>query len=498
MANIIKITVNSGGKTSVINAEKGENLLSALVKGGFYVTAPCGGRGRCSKCGIKLLSGEVSGVTPDKDGVILSCRAGLLEDISVALNEVSGTKVSSAAGNFGCDKIKGYGIALDIGTTTLAFYLMDLYDGKEIDSYSCLNPQGVFGADVISRISACREGKLRDLNRLITEKTNSVIGLFEKKHDIDISRMTVCGNTAMLHLFANIDPTPLGVFPFTPVFTETKRYKGKDLNINADSVTLLPSVSAYVGSDITAGIISTGMISKGRNNMLADIGTNGEIVLYTDGKLYCASTAAGPAFEGANISCGMGGVAGAIDSADFSDGRINFTVIGNIRPSGICGSGLTDIIAIMMEKGIFDKTGTFAANSSDGKLIGDKYYITDNIYISQKDVREFQLAKSAICSGIKTLAAKAGLPLEKIDNFYIAGGLGYYINFKNAVKTGLLPEEIRNKITVVGNSAGAGAKMCLLSQKQLALCGKAAARCRYVELSAEPMFMEEYIKNMSF
>jgi uncharacterized 2Fe-2S/4Fe-4S cluster protein (DUF4445 family) len=498
MANIIKITVKSEGKTSVINAEKGENLLSALIKGGFYVSAPCGGRGRCLKCGVKLLSGEVSGVSPDKEGIILSCRAEVCGDISIALNEISGSKVFSGSDNSEYDKITGYGIALDIGTTTLAFYLMDLYNGKEIDSHSCLNPQGVFGADVISRISACREGRLKDLNKLITEKTNSVIGLFEKKHNINISRLTVCGNTTMLHLFANIDPTPLGVFPFTPVFIETKRYKGKELNINADSVTLLPSVSAYVGSDITAGIISTRMISKGQNNMLADIGTNGEIALYTDGKLYCASTAAGPAFEGANISCGMGGVPGAIDSAEFSDGKINFTVIGNIRPSGICGSGLIDIIAIMMEKGIFDKTGTFDGNSFDGKLTGDKYYITDNIYISQKDVREFQLAKSAICSGIKTLAAKAGLPLEKIDNFYIAGGLGYYINCKNAVKTGLLPEEIGSKITVVGNSAGAGAKMCLLSEKQLALCQRAAAGCKNIELAAEPAFMEEYIKNMGF
>ncbi len=498
MKQSYNITVISGNKKTILNAEKGKNLLSALAEGGFYIPASCGGRGRCGKCRVKLTEGGVSGAKAE-NGYVLSCLAYISGDVTVELNEVTGGGLTQFWGTVTeRDSLTGYGVALDIGTTTLAFYLMDLKSGAELDSYSCLNPQGVYGADVISRITACTEGKLPELNRLITQKVNAVINMFKEKHGIkEIDRLTVCGNTTMLHLFANEDASPLGVYPFKPVFTETRVYSGGDIGVNAVSVTLLPSVSAYVGSDITAGIISTRMTENNKNNMLIDIGTNGEIALYTGGRLYCASTAAGPALEGANITWGTGGVKGAIDSAEYNNGKIRYTVIGGGKAEGICGSGLIDIMAAMLEKGVFDETGAFSGLQIPG-LREDRYYINDEIYISQKDVREFQLAKSAICAGLKALAAKAGLTLSGIDNLYIAGGLGYYINHKNAVKVGLLPKETANKITVVGNSAGAGAKMCLLSQRQTALCGEAAKSCQNIELSAEELFMEEYINNMAF
>lgn len=499
MDNFVNVTVNDGKKINSLRAKKGDSLMSALIREGYFIPASCGGRGRCGKCKVKLTEGAVRGTEPDDQGFVLSCLARLCGDVSVELAEVSGGGLTLS--QFAVeekDEASGYGIALDIGTTTLAFYLMDLGSGGEIGSYSCLNPQGVYGADVISRISACGDGKLSDLNRLIKDKVNEAIGLLTQKNGVSkIDKMTVCGNTTMLHLFAGEDPSPMGYYPFTPVFTETRKYKGSELGISADEVILLPSIAAYVGSDIVAGIVSTRM-SEGGNNLLIDIGTNGEIALHTGGRLYCASTAAGPALEGANITCGMGGVAGAIDSAGLKEGKPGYTVIGNGKPKGICGSGLIDLMAILLELKVIDETGAFDEGTVLENVRDDKFYITDDIFISQQDVREFQLAKSAICAGIKALCAKAGLDLKDIDKAFVAGGLGYYIDYKNAIRTGLMPGQLDGKIEVVGNSAGAGAKICLLSSKGLELCGRISKSCENVELSAEPVFMEEYVNNMGF
>ena len=498
MDGFVTITVKGGGASKRFAAKKGGSLMSALVSQGYFVSAPCGGRGRCGKCKVKLLSGAVDKAQPDAQGFVLSCLARLREDITVEFAEATGSGLTLSRGALAeLDGGPGYGIALDIGTTTLAFYLMDLADGREIDAYSCLNPQGAFGADVISRISACAEGKLGQLNALIVGKVNEVIAALTEKHGIGgIDKLTACGNTTMLHLFAGEDASLLGVYPFIPAFTEMRRYEGGRLGVRAGEVVLLPSIAAYVGSDIVAGILSTGMVQQ-EGSLLIDIGTNGEIALNAGGKLYCASTAAGPALEGANISCGMGGVAGAIDSARIAGGRLNYTVIGDGEKKGICGSGLIDIISIMLELRVIDETGAFCDGAHPG-IRDDKFYITGEIFISQQDVRQFQLAKSAICAGIKAIAAKADISLEDVGKAYVAGGMGYYIDYKNAIRTGLLPKQLDGKIEVVGNSAGAGAKMCLLSKRQLELSRRIAGSCENVELSAEPLFMEEYVNSMGF
>lgn len=500
MHEIIYITVISGDEKQIIETKKA-NLLEVIKSAGYFINAPCGGRGRCGKCTVKLLSGKVDNAEVDADGYVLACKANICQDITIEINEASGYGITLTNNSrYQIDGVSGYGIAVDIGTTTLAFYLMNLKSGEEIDSFSCLNPQAVYGGDVISRITACSEGKLKDLNKIIIKKTNEIITYFQNKHSIKaINSLTACGNTTMMHLFAGEDVSSMGVYPFKPMFIKTMIKKGEELKINAQKVTLLPSVSAFVGSDITAGLLSTGITEIKQNSMLIDIGTNGEIALYANGSLFCASTAAGPALEGANIACGMGGVSGAIDTAYINNGKIEYTVIGGGRPQGICGSGLIDIIAALLELNIMDETGAFNDEYDKDNIIkDDKYFINEDIYISQKDIREFQLAKSAICAGVKALTKKAGICLNEIENFFIAGGLGYYINYKSALKTGLLPEETSGKITITGNSAGAGAKMCLLSENQTRLCQAIADSCNSVELAADSFFMEEYINNMSF
>jgi uncharacterized 2Fe-2S/4Fe-4S cluster protein (DUF4445 family) len=500
MANIV---IHHNNQTKIFQAREGENLLTFLILSGYYITASCGGKGTCGKCKVKLIGG---GINADigGDGYFLSCQAKISGDAEIEVPHTVGSGLIKHGGALKeIDKAEGYGAAIDIGTTTLAFYLMDLKSGAEIDSYSCLNPQGVYGADVISRINACKNGNLNQLNKLIVEMVREVTENLLKKHNISrLKKITLCGNTTMMHLFAGEDPTPLGHYPFTPVFTELREYDGGYFGISADKVILLPSVSAYVGSDITAGIISTELNKGSGVTMLVDIGTNGEIALY-DGKgnLYCASTAAGPAFEGANITCGMGGTDGAIDSVKYAGGKIEYTVIGGGKPKGICGSGLIDAVAVMRQYGIIDETGLMEVASGSplaAKVIGDKFYISENVFISQKDVREFQLAKSAICAGIKTIVKTNGLDLNDVEKLNIAGGLGFYINQQNALKIGLLPPQFSGKISVAGNSAGSGAKMCLLSQKSLAEIINAAQVCKNIELSQAAEFMDEFVENMSF
>lgn len=497
-----KITIRYDNEIKSYTAQEGENLLDFLISKGYFITASCGGKGTCGKCKVKLLGGGINAEI-DKEGFFLSCRAKINGDAEIEVAHTKGgglTQHTSALGDI--DKAEGYGVAVDIGTTTLAFYLIDLSSGKEIEGYSCLNPQGVYGADVISRINACKNGNLGQLNKLIVEKVREITDNLLKKHGIDkLKKIVLCGNTTMMHLFAGEDASPLGHYPFTPVFTELKEYAGGYFGINAETVILLPSVSAYVGSDITAGIVST-QLSKGTKiQMLVDIGTNGEIALY-DGKgnLYCASTAAGPAFEGANITCGMGGTEGAIDSVKYNGNNIEYTVIGGGKPQGICGSGLIDAIAVMRENGIIDDTGLMETpdNALAAKIADDKFYIAENVFISQKDVREFQLAKSAICAGIKTIVKTNNLDLNDIAEINIAGGLGFYLNQDNALKIGLLPSQFKGKIKVAGNSAGSGAKMCLLSQKALGEITETARVCKNIELSQTTLFMEEFIENMGF
>ena len=486
-----QISVRSGARTLELPAKEGENLLGVLRRNGIFIDAPCGGRGRCGKCGVRLLSGVVRGTEPDGQGRFLSCLAQIGGDLAIEVAERSGSGLlDSSSVAAATDGGSGYGVALDIGTTTLAFYLLELSSGRELDRFACLNPQAVFGGDVVSRISACSEGKLGELHALIRDRVAEVLSDFCVRHALPgIVRLTVCGNTTMLHLFRRVDASSLGVAPFRPVFLDTQRFPGAELGLPAEEVVLLPGISAYVGADIAAGLLAVDFGRRGAE-LFADIGTNGEMAVYCGGRFLCTSTAAGPAFEGANISCGMGGVPGAIDKVWTEAGKIRFRTIGDLPPEGICGCGLVDAVRVMLELGVIDETGAFAD--------GDRFFLTEKVCLTQKDVREFQLAKSAVCAGLRVLMRRAGIAPADVTRLCVAGGLGFWLDPESAGRTGLIPAELTGKIETVGNSAGAGAKLCLLSEAGLRECERIAAECEVVDLSSDPDFMDEYIANMSF
>jgi uncharacterized 2Fe-2S/4Fe-4S cluster protein (DUF4445 family) len=337
-----------------------------------------------------------------------------------------------------------------------------------------------------------------------------------------IDRCTVSGNTTMLHLFCGVDPSAMGEVPFTPVFLEERHFPGKELSLSADTITLLPGISAFVGADIVSGLAFLDITRSSGDALFVDIGTNGEMALWNNSeqRLLCCSTAAGPCFEGAEISCGMGAQSGAINTITVKDdpagstgtfmpagppgsepaGSLAFTTIGNVPPRGICGTGLIDAVATMKKLDLIDETGALADEVAEAG-----FPLAPGITVSQKDIRRFQLAKSAILSGMRVLCKKAGTgDMNKLGEVYIAGGLGFYLDLENAVSAGLLPAECagktagKNRTTICGNTSLAGAVRSLLDPAFLPYCRDIAARSNIVELASDPDFAEAFADNMYF
>lgn len=477
----MKITLIGGGKKVVAGCKEGETLLAVLRQNGFPVAADCGGRGICGRCRVRVFGGSFG-----EGKIVLACETPAEDGIAVESEFGGGGLTEGLSARYPTDKEEGFGVAVDIGTTTVAFSLLQLSTGKTLEKYAELNRQAAFGADVISRIMAAEGGGAALLAETVRSQIEGALARFRQKYTVGIDKVAVCGNTTMLHLFCGEDVSGIGRYPFTPAFTEYRERAGEEYGLSCGKVQVLPSVSAYVGADVVAGCIAAGL--NEREGMLADIGTNGEMLAHASGKFFCTSTAAGPCFEGANIECGMGGVAGAVDSLRFAEGKLSYTTIGGAAPCGICGAGLVDAVALMLEKGVIDETGAFVR--------GDKFYIADGVYVSQKDVRNFQLAKSAVCSGIRVLAARAGLALSSLE-LDIAGGLGFYLDGKSAEKTGLFPKE-NSLRRAVGNAALAGTEACMLSKAALAKAIELAENTQYIDLSADADFMDEYIGNMNF
>jgi len=417
-----------------------------------------------------------------------------------------------------------YGVAIDIGTTTVVAYLVDLYKGTIVDAVSRLNAQRPYGADVISRINYTVENSqgLNLLNQKIIVQLNDMIKklAFKNKINIDnILNISIVGNTTMLHLLLGLNPANIAVSPFIPVITEGICLKSQELGLKVNDacrVTIFPSISAYVGADILAGIMSSHMMESSKPSLLIDIGTNGEIALGNKDMIICCSTAAGPAFEGANIKNGMGGVSGAINTITIENGVLKYTTIDYADPIGICGSGIIDAIAALLENGLIDETGRYVdkdfIKSKEAIKLSERFIAEDGeiafrladtpnknaIVLTQKDIREVQLAKAAIAAGINVLVKKMDIKTEDIDKVYLAGGFGSYMNKKNAVKIGLIPKILEDRIKVIGNAAGAGAIMSLLSKECLKNSSLIKNKAKYIELSASPEFQEEYIECMYF
>lgn len=497
-----QLTIHLSGDQNILTIPQGESLLSILRSGGYEVYSPCGGQGTCGKCKV-YVKGE---------GYVTSCLYTVMQDMEIVLPEKSEAVILAAQYKYSriLPLLPGkaadlsyypFGIAVDIGTTTLVFHLVQLITGSLIETRTAMNPQAKYGADVISRINHCilNPDGLKTLQEELLHVINAELEHFSLKFDIpahDIVKIAFSGNTTMLHLLLGVSPASLAFVPFIPVFTEEKVLKASTLNLKCNpngELKILPSLSAYVGADIVAGIASLAPVEDHRNYLFIDIGTNGEMALVTPGAIFCCAAAAGPAFEGANIKHGMAALDGAISMYN-SPGK--YRTIGDAKPKGICGSGLIDLIASLIKTGEVDSNGNMVVDfivvpASDAG-------IAEDIVLKPKDIREVQLAKSAIASGINILLKQAGLSLGHIDTLYLAGGFGNYIRTGSAVTIGLIPSELSEKVIPVGNTSGTGALLAVYSTRFDEVIAEILAKMKYVELNDDEDFILEFAMNMNF
>lgn len=454
---------------------------------------PCTGACLFGKCPNKTC---VRHLQSERDAVQLKAYMNILTE--GALPEVKSDK-------------RGLGVAVDIGTTTIVAYLYDCGSAARLGVASRINSQATIGVDVISRIKYCSdfEKGLEILNKAVVTDINSLLEELTKGRGIDINdieHIVVTGNTTMLHLLAKLSPVSMGALPFEPESLFGSYYGSAELGLSATRAKayLTPCISAFVGGDITTAILASGLYRGEELCALLDIGTNGEVALGNKDILYVTSTAAGPAFEGAQISCGMAGVPGAINRVYPHNGVIETATIGEKKARGICGSGLLDAAALMVSTGLVDETGRIAdADETSGRYIVESdgqpgVEICPGVVITQKDIREIQTAKAAIAAGLEALLSHAGRTIEDVSSVYLAGGFGNFMDAASAIKIGLLPRQAAGRIQAIGNAAGTGAIMALLSDEYKNICETIAKTGRHVELGSNPVFFERYIENMYF
>ena len=592
----------------------GTALKKAMNDAGLDFDFPCGGRGRCGKCRVRIREGVVPPSDSDrvhfdeeelKEGYRLACTLTVQGDLVLELpQEVTGHKILIDAAERSMEikphlqkvhlevkepsiedqkadwdrlrdelaavkgdkdyritlpalkevekvlrekkfsitaviadnKVTGLeagdttdrmlGIAFDIGTTTVVGYLMDLLTGKELGAVSTMNPQTKYGADVISRItySSQEAGGLEILHKAIIEAVNSLIGEAVEKVGArreDVYALTFVGNSCMHHLLLGLEPRYIALAPYVPVTGSTQEMNAAELGIKinpAGKVYVLPNIAGFVGADTIGVILATELDQSSEIRLAIDIGTNGEMVLGNKDRMLACSTAAGPAFEGAQISCGMRGTAGAIDTVRLDD-DLTYTTIGDEKPIGICGSGLIDVISMMLEAGVIDSRGRIAtpnelAGTSAEKL-ADRIVDLDGmrafllapaaetghgkpLFITQQDVRELQLAKGAIATGVQILLDVYGIGFDDIYEVILAGAFGNYLDKHSACAIGLIPSSLEDRVRPVGNAAGTGAKVALLSAAEYRRSARIASFVEYEELAAYPKFSEIFANSLYF
>ena len=415
-------------------------------------------------------------------------------------------------------RTKCYLAAFDIGTTSVVGYLLDSVDGKQLAVTSRLNPQSQFGADVIARSDhVLQNGSGDELARCIRQALDEMLGELAAKAGIartEIYQIAVVGNTCMHHLFLNISPASLVHAPYNPAVRENIMAKASDLNLKIHpegTVLMLSNIAGFVGADTVGCLIACDMEHREKMTLMIDIGTNGEMVLGNKNRMITCSTAAGPAFEGAKIACGMRGAQGAVDHIEMKEGKIVYSTIGNVKAVGICGSGLMDIVAMLLKEGFIEDTGrlmdpdeleTEQAIANQDRIIKvdgkNAFKITEDVYLTQKDIGEVQQAKAAIAAGIILLCKKMGIEIEDIEEILIAGAFGNYMRASSACRIGLLPAELFDRIHMIGNAAGEGAQIAVLNEPEYDRSGGLHERVEFLELAADPAFNDTYVDELMF
>ena len=480
---------------------KGKTLMEALAEEGVQLGGTCGGMGSCGKCKVIANGQEV-----------LSCKVTVEEDVTVRVSggredfSIKETSVTLPEGFvWDCGEPGTYGIALDLGTTTVVVMLWNLETGALADVEAISNPQRFYGADVMSRIGFVLRApwNLKRLQSCLVNEINQTVSKMMIKHGIklgQIRKIAAVGNTAMSHFFLGEDVSGLAAYPFQPAFSGSVVSTAREMGLAAHEeaeVYVGPNIAGHVGSDITAGILAAGYMDENQreNRLFFDIGTNGEILLVTKDKAYCCSTAAGPAFEGSALHQGMRAIPGAIWKVDIESGGVQVQTIGDEPAKGICGSGIIDAMAAMVKHQVVDTYGRI-----DGPAEVNCFQLTKDpeVLVTQQDVREIQMAKAAIAAGGQMLMEEAGISLIDLNEVGIAGAFGNAIDLESGKTIGLLPKVEAARLRGLGNSAGVGASMLLLAKKCREKAEKFAVSVEHVELAASTAFQTRYIEEMNF
>lgn len=507
-----------------ILAPRGSVLLEVLQKNGIFLPAYCGGAGKCKKCGVKVEKGTLPVTAEDRlafsdeelqRGMRLSCRAVVEGELSISI--AARKEENFAAVGSGREYVEmradnpyqagDYGIAIDIGTTTLAFALLDLESGRIRDACAMTNSQRAFGADVISRIQASNDGKRERLLQCIRKDLKDGIeNLARRNLDAShrIRHIVIAANTVMLHLLRGYSCEGLSRYPFQAKTLAREELdfkevfgKTEDERLLQANVTLLPGMSAFVGADITAGLLACHIFDGGKAALFLDLGTNGEMALRVGKRILTASAAAGPAFEGGNIKRGIGSVPGAISGVQLKNGIPCVRTIGDEPAAGICGTGALEAAAELFSAGVIDRTGKLADPYFPGGFPLARDSHGEWILLTQQDIREIQMAKAAVRAGIEILILHSGIRYEDIGSVFLAGGFGYYLDVKKAAGIGLLPKELTAKTTAAGNTALLGALFYLAGQDKAAL-NEITEHAEAISLANDGQFQELYYEYMMF
>ncbi|MBE0601026.1 MAG: DUF4445 domain-containing protein [Firmicutes bacterium] len=450
-------------------------LMDVLQENGIAFAHPCGGRGLCLKCAVEA-SGAVSvpNEIEQKNGLRLSCQLRLLGDCEVTLQTIGGVSGQDEDQPVTGERL----LAADIGTTTLEIKLFDAATNELVRHATALNPQAAFAADVIGRVTAVLEGKGKAMRERLAD---ALLQMLDDR--MAFRGAVITGNTVMLTILTGRSVEAFAKAPFTPqyVFGQTEYALGF-------RAYLPPCTGAFTGADLTCAVLYSGMTERPETALLCDIGTNGEIALWHHGALFVTSTAVGPAFEGAGISCGMGGVKGAIDKVWAAQNTLDARVIGGGTAQGICGSGLIDAVAAMLALRWIDRYGT---------MDGESLPVAQGVALTRQDIRQVQLAKAAVAAGIETLMELAGVEAAEIQTLLIAGGFGSHLDPRSAAAIGLYPVALASKVRVLGNAALEGAAL-LLEQKKRSEADRIARIAQPVQLSGNPLFADKFIRHMNF
>ncbi|WP_302681066.1 ASKHA domain-containing protein [uncultured Megasphaera sp.] len=488
---------------------------------GTALAMSCGGKGMCGKCRVRVVRGRLPVTPEDKrifseaqlaQGWRLACKAVTREavEIVVPVQEQQGfSALAAEAADEGALSLAAdhdYGLAVDIGTTTLAAALVDCTDGKILATATAVNSQRSFGADVVSRIGAACHGKGKALQKAVRRDLTRLMKQLLKDHPGTAARcrqMAIAANTTMLHLLMGWPCDGLGDWPFHPVSLGGKTYRAQEVlgpqSPLADAtVTLLPGMSTYVGADITAGIWQCGLASSDDVSLFVDLGTNGEMVLGNKDQRFIASAPAGPALEGGKLTWGTGSVPGAICGVRIERGRAKVRTIDHTVPVGICGTGILEAMAGLVREGLVDETGKLVEPYFHKGFPLASTLDYQRITLSQQDIREIQMAKSAIRAGIESLIERSGISRQRVHQVFLAGGFGYYLDPQKAAVIGLLPADLAERTTAVGNTSLKGAIGLLTGAVTLEELQAIAAGVEEIVLGNDEAFQRLYIDYLNF